>query len=77
MWPAYCYNIVTIRCIRLDRLVIIILFDWLPFYRMWNPSGEVTNKATIERDAKAHKIWEDGCVRKKTTGEGFEILEPR
>ena len=63
--------------IRIDRLVVIIVFDWLPFYRLWNPDQHTQNKMIIERDAMAHKLWEDGCVSKKTTTEAYEVLEPR
>ena len=49
---------------RLDRLVCIILNDFLPFYRDWRPENRGVPHAILERDSMAHHLWENDFVKR-------------
>lgn len=43
--------------LRLDRLVIIIAEEFLPFYRHWQPLDPSRNKQLLAEICEGHLIW--------------------
>ncbi|RPD55250.1 hypothetical protein L226DRAFT_470718 [Lentinus tigrinus ALCF2SS1-7] len=47
---------------RLDRLVIVILNDFLPYYQHWQPDDREANRRLVELNYLAYQIWESDLV---------------
>lgn len=59
----------------LDRLICIILNDFLPYYQFWKPADRQTPVQILERDRLAHKIWENDWVCRNSDG-SYEVQSP-
>ncbi|RDX45266.1 hypothetical protein OH76DRAFT_1486437 [Lentinus brumalis] len=59
---------------RIDRLAIIILFDFLPFYRVWKPEDRLANRIIIETNQRAHQIWDGDLVQPNVDGRTYRVV---
>ncbi|TFK84165.1 hypothetical protein K466DRAFT_497090 [Polyporus arcularius HHB13444] len=53
---------------RLDRLVLIIIHDFLPYFKNWPPEDRVIPSHIRRLNDDAHRLWEDGCVVQEPRG---------
>ncbi|RPD63945.1 hypothetical protein L227DRAFT_496300 [Lentinus tigrinus ALCF2SS1-6] len=47
---------------RIDRLAVIILNDFLPFYRIWQPEDQAHNRAILDLNHQAYLMWTNNLV---------------
>ncbi len=55
-------SLVTDAKSRLDRLALIILHDFLPYFKNWPPEERVIPPDIRRLNDQAHLLWEHGCV---------------
>ncbi|KAI0704561.1 hypothetical protein C8Q76DRAFT_820141 [Earliella scabrosa] len=61
---------------RLDRLAMIILCDFLPYYRFWRPNDSRSNRELLALFLQAYQIWESDLI--KPAGKGaYSVIAPR
>ncbi|KAI0744700.1 hypothetical protein C8Q76DRAFT_605694, partial [Earliella scabrosa] len=60
---------------RIDRLAIIILNDFLPFFRVWNPDDESETRAILELNHRAYHLWSGDLVSPNPDG-SFTVRAP-
>ncbi|RPD52038.1 hypothetical protein L227DRAFT_568860, partial [Lentinus tigrinus ALCF2SS1-6] len=60
---------------RIDRLVMIILNDFLTFYRHWQPEDRQANRRILELNYRAYQIWETDLVIPNQDGT-YNVYEP-
>ncbi|RDX52563.1 hypothetical protein OH76DRAFT_1480666 [Lentinus brumalis] len=61
---------------RADRLVCIVLNDYLPFYHTWRPEDRGPPASMLELDALAWTIWDKGFVRRNADGLTYTVDAP-
>ena len=55
---------------------MIILFDFLPFYRYWRPNDRRNNKELLALFLLAYQIWESDLITPKGGGVYTVIAPP-
>ncbi|EED82568.1 predicted protein [Postia placenta Mad-698-R] len=60
---------------RIDRLASIILNDYLPFYRFWQPEHRALPAEVVQMNRLAHLIWETQSVI-QTGPHTYDVIVP-
>ncbi|TFK84227.1 hypothetical protein K466DRAFT_496987, partial [Polyporus arcularius HHB13444] len=55
-------------CCRLDRLALIVIHDFLPYFMTWPTEDRVLPPEVRRLNDEAHQLWEYGSVSQEPTG---------
>ncbi len=52
---------------------MIILEDFLPYYRLWPTENRAVPTGVREMNEEAHVLWERGAVEAEPTGKSYMV----